>query len=91
MILGQESRKRIKEDKERRKVGIGRLGEEEEDFEILVFKKILRTRILEEKFSQRVGILIIALCGSSLEGEHWAPGGGYAEIWIKHCRDSSIT
>ena len=68
-ILGQESRKRIKEDKERRKVGIGRLGEEEERLEVLVFKKILRVRILEEESSQRVGVLIIVLCGSPLEGE----------------------
>ena len=70
MILRQESRKRIKEDKERRKVGIGRLREEEEGLEILVSKKILRVRILKKKLSQRVGVLIIALCGSPLEGEH---------------------
>ena len=33
-------------------VGIGRLGEEEERLEVLVFKKILRVRILEEESSQ---------------------------------------
>ena len=49
MILGQESRKRIKEDKERRKVGIGRLGEEEGGLEVLVSKKIFRVRILKKK------------------------------------------
>ena len=70
MILGQESRKRIKEDKERRKVGIGRLGEEKEGLEVLISKKNLRVKILEKKLSQRVGVLIIALCGSLLEGEH---------------------
>ena len=79
-ILGQESRKRIKEDKERRKVGIGRLGEEEERLEVLVFKKILRVRILEEESSQRVGVLIIALCGSPLEGEHLG-------AWWRFCRN----
>ena len=49
MILGQGPRKRYKEDKERRKVEIGRLGGEEEGLEVLLPKKILRVRILEEK------------------------------------------
>ena len=32
-------------------------------------EKILRVRILEEESFQRVGVLVIALCGSLLEGE----------------------
>ena len=72
--------KRIKEDKERRKVGIGRLGEEEERLEVLMFKKILKVRILKEELSQRVGVLIIALCGSPLEGEHLG-------AWWRFCRN----
>ena len=68
-MLGQESKKRIKEDNERRKVGIGRLGEEEESLEVLVSKKILRVRILDKESSQSVGFLIITLCGAPLEGE----------------------
>ena len=51
MILGQESKKRYKEDEERRKVRIGRLGGEEEGLEILLSKKIFRLRILEEESS----------------------------------------
>ena len=70
MILGQEPRKRIEEDKERRKVGIERLGGEEEGLEVLVPKKIFKVKILEKKSSQGVGILIIALCGSPLEDKH---------------------
>ena len=32
--------------------------------------KIFKVRILEEESFQRVGVLVIALCGSPLEGEH---------------------
>ena len=70
MILGQELRKRIKKNMERRKVGIGRLGEEEEGLEVLMPEKILRMRILEEESFQEVGVLVIVLCRSPLEGEH---------------------
>ena len=51
LILGQGPRKRFKEDKEIRKVGIGRLGGEEEGLEVLLSKKILRVKILEEESS----------------------------------------
>ena len=50
-ISGQEPRKRYKEDKERRKVGIGKLGGEEERLEVLLSKKILRVKFLEEESS----------------------------------------
>ena len=51
MILGQGSRKRFKEDKETRKVEIGRLGGEKEGLEVLLPKKNFRVRILEEESS----------------------------------------
>ena len=51
LILRQGPSKRFKEDKETRKVEIGRLGGEEEGLEVLLSKKILRVKILEEESS----------------------------------------
>ena len=51
MILGQGPRKRYKEDKETRKIEIGRLGGEEEGLEVLLPKKNFKVKILKEKSS----------------------------------------
>ena len=53
-ILEQEPRKRYKEDKERRKVKIGRLRREEEGFEVLLSKKNFSVKILERNHSKEL-------------------------------------
>ena len=70
MILGQEPRKRFKEDKKISKVEKGRLGREEGSPRVLLLEKILGARILREKLGQRACVLIKTLCGSPLEDEH---------------------
>ena len=75
-ILGQGPRKKYKEDKETRKVEIGRLGGEERDPKVLLPKEVLRVRILKETSLKELVSRSKPCVDYHWRANTWACGGG---------------